>query len=305
MSRALEAQSSPYRHAIGLFLLAAAGTAFWLSLNILFPQVQSTGIASVVVRLAIHIAILTGLWLGLALTEFDRAARIRIWLTIALLFTAWLGVAWWLALAGAFRAGQRSGVPALPIAIFLPVLIGLPLLLRSKRIGVLLDAMPTPWLVGLQVYRVFGGLFLVAWGRGSISGVFALPAGTGDVLVGLLALPVAYLLARRTAGARGTAIAWNVLGLLDFTIAIAMGILTSPGPLQLIVPDVANTQLATFPTVMIPAFAVPSSILLHALSLRQLWRRRTLRALPSGAAQARAKLEPQEIPRGIPRADLS
>jgi hypothetical protein len=273
MSALLEVQPSPHRGAIGLFILVAAFTAFWLSLNILFPELQSTGIASVVVRLIIHVAILTGLWFGLALTEFDTAARTRIWLTIALVFTAWLGLAWWLAVAGVFQ-GQRSGVPALPIAIFLPVLIGLPVLLRSKRIGALLDAMPTPWLVGLQIYRVFGGIFLVAWGRGSISSAFALPAGTGDVLVGLLALPVAHLLYTGAAAARRTAIAWNVLGLVDFTIAIGMGILTTPGPLQLIVPDVANTQLGMFPMVMIPTFAVPSSILLHALSLRQLWRRR-------------------------------
>ena len=64
----------------------------------------------------------------------------------------------------------------------------------------------------------------------------------------------------------------SLLGLFDFAIAIAIGVLTAPGPLQLIVPDRPNAALATFPMVMIPAFAVPSSILLHALSLRQLLR---------------------------------
>ena len=65
---------------------------------------------------------------------------------------------------------------------------------------------------------------------------------------------------------------WNILGLVDFAIAIGIGILSAPGPLQVIIPDKPNSQLGTFPTVMIPAFAVPSSILLHALSLRQLRR---------------------------------
>jgi hypothetical protein len=66
--------------------------------------------------------------------------------------------------------------------------------------------------------------------------------------------------------------AWNILGLVDFAIAIGIGILSAPGPLQVIIPDRPNSQLGTFPTVMIPAFAVPSSILLHVLSLRQLRR---------------------------------
>ena len=70
-----------------------------------------------------------------------------------------------------------------------------------------------------------------------------------------------------------------MLGLVDFAIAIGIGILSAPGPLQLIVPDRPNVQLGSFPTVMIPAFAVPSSILLHALSLRQ------LRRLARGASQ--------------------
>ncbi len=275
-------QPSLARNVIGLTLVAVAFTAFWLGLNLMLPELQATGIPSVVVRLAIHTAILGGLWLGLARTDFPYNTRVRVWLAMAAPFTAWLAIVWWLAVDGAFR--PRPGVPALPAAIFLPVLIALPLLLRSKRIGGLLDATPASWLVGLQVYRVFGGIFLVAWSRGGMSGTFAIPAGTGDVLVGLLALPVAYLLYAGAPAGRRVAIAWNILGLVDFAIAIGIGILSAPGPLQMIVPDRPNAQLGTFPTVMIPAFAVPSSILLHALSLRQL--RRLLRRGPGNARQA-------------------
>jgi hypothetical protein len=41
----------------------------------------------------------------------------------------------------------------------------------------------------------------------------------------------------------------------------------------LIVPDVPSIGAAGYPAVLTPAFVVPSSILLHALSLRQLYRR--------------------------------
>lgn len=265
-----QAHASTAASAIGFFLLALAFTAVWLGLNVVFQDLQATGIPSVLIRLVIHTAMLVGLWLGLARTGLDTGTRVKVWIAIALPFSAWLGMVWWLAVDGAFR--PRPGVPALPIAIFLPLLVGLPVLLRSKRIGALLDATPASWLIGLQVYRVFGGIFLVAWSRGSISGTFALPAGVGDVVVGLLALPVAYLLHAGAPGARSTAIAWNILGLVDFAIAIGIGILSAPGPLQVIIPDRPNAQLGTFPTVMISAFAVPSSILLHALSLRQLKR---------------------------------
>jgi hypothetical protein len=88
------------------------------------------------------------------------------------------------------------------MAIFLPVIIGAPLLLLSKRMGQLLDVMPTTWLIALQLYRVFGSVFLVGALRGVLPGVFGLPAGIGDVLTGLFAVPAAIALATGTAEGR-------------------------------------------------------------------------------------------------------
>ncbi len=175
-------------------------------------------------------------------------------------------------MSGAFVPRPGGGAPRLPLAVFVPLIVALPLLLRSRRVAAMLDVTPPSWLVGLQVYRILGSAFLVAWIAGRIPGFFALPAGIGDVAVGLLALPVAVRLQSGNRGGRGAAIAWNLLGILDLTIAVGLGIASAPTPLQLIVPAHPNTLLGTYPTVMIPAFAVPSSILLHALSLRQLLR---------------------------------
>ena len=134
--------------------------------------------------------------------------------------------------------------------------------------------MPVTWLIALQVYRVFGGWALAAWLHGVLPGVFALPAGIGDLLTGLFAVPAAAAVATGTAQGRRTAIAWNILGLADFTVAITLGLITSPGRFQLIGPNVPSIGAGAYPGVLTPAFVVPSSILLHALSLRQLCRRR-------------------------------
>jgi hypothetical protein len=192
--------------------------------------------------------------------------------------TLWFAVAWSGAINGVFNAGATR-LPLLPLAIFLPVLIGAPLLLRSKRVGQVLDAMPDSWLVAVQLYRVFGAWALAAWLRGTLPGVFALPAGTGDLLTGLLAAPAAIAVAAGTVQGRRAAIAWNLFGLADLAIAITLGMLTSPGPLQLIVPSVPSIGAGAYPGVLTPAFVVPCSILLHALSLRQLSRRRPVQGL--------------------------
>jgi hypothetical protein len=127
----------------------------------------------------------------------------------------------------------------------------------------------------IAVYRIFGGVFIINWAHGLAPGVFAWPAGLGDMLTGIAALPVALLLASRGAGARSTAIKWNIFGLVDFAVAITMGNLRSPGPLQMFGFDIPASVAGTYPTVMIPAFAVPSSILFHALSLQQLMRQKS------------------------------
>jgi hypothetical protein len=221
--------------------------------------------------LTAHGVIAVGLWLSLERTDLAPGQRLATWLAVMIPYTLWFAVAWSAAINGAFLTGA-SPLPTLPLAIFLPVIIGAPLLLLSKRVGLVLDAMPASWLVALQLYRVFGSWALAAWLRGAMPGVFALPAGTGDVLTGLFAVPAAIAVATGTAQGRRAAIAWNILGLADFAVAITLGLITSPGRFQLIVPDVLSIGAGAYPGVLTPAFVVPSSILLHLLSLRQLRR---------------------------------
>jgi hypothetical protein len=258
---------------IGLLILGVALAALWVGTNLAFPGLAPTGVPSAVTRLAIHIAILAGLWLGLSRTEFSASKRTIIWLSVAVPFTLWLAVVWDLAANGAFQPIPGvARLPRLPIAIFAPVIVGLFVVLRSKSIAAFLDATPASWLVAVQAYRIFGGIFLVNWANGTAPGVFAWPAGIGDMLTGITALPVALLLASGAERGRSAAMAWNIFGLLDFAVAIAMGILSSPGPLQIFGLDIPASLAGTYPIVLIPAFAVPSSILLHALSIRQLRR---------------------------------
>ena len=262
------------RKAWGLFGLAAAVAAGWFGLNLVAPDVA---VGRVPLRLGITLAvdgfILYGLWRALARAGVARTPRVLAWAAVAIVLAGWIATVWTLAANGVFRRGIGP-VPTLPIAIVLPVLLGVFALTRSRAVGALLDATPASWLVGLQVYRILGGMFVVYWIRGAMPAAFALPAGIGDVLTGLLALPAAVWVASGSPIGRRIGIRWNVLGLTDFAIAITMGMLTAPGPAHLLALDHPNIQIATFPTAMVPGFVVPFSILLHVLSLRQLKRMR-------------------------------
>ncbi|MGY3236051.1 MULTISPECIES: MFS transporter [unclassified Bradyrhizobium] len=255
-------------------IYAAVFTILWTWLIYALPALPESGVPAVGVRLISYGLLALGLWLGLERTSLTPKQRQASWLSIMIPFTLWATAAWTAAIDGAFRAGASS-LPLLPAAMLLPVIVGAPVLLMSKRIGQLLDAMPATWLIALQLYRIFGSQWLAYWLGGSLPGLWALPAGTGDVLTGLFAIPAAIAVASGTAEGRRAAILWNVLGLADFAVAITLGMIMSPGPFQLIMPQGPSMAVDSFPNVLTPAFVVPSSILLHALSLRQLFRRRT------------------------------
>src|SRR5947209_2071555 len=268
----------PSRPASRSLLWIVPFTVLWTWLIYSLPVLPESGLPALAVRLMVHGLTALGLWLGLERTDLAPGQRCTTWLAIMVPLTLWAAVAWTAAINGVFRTGA-SPLPLLPSAIFLPVIIGAPLLLLSKRVGQLLDSMPTTWLVAFQLYRVFGTQWLAYWLLGLLPGLWALPAGTGDVLTGLFAVSAAMAVATGTAEGRKAAILWNIFGVADLAVAITLGMIISPGPFQLIVPSGPSIGLDGYPHVLTPAFVVPGSILLHALSLRQLRRRSWTEAL--------------------------
>ena len=264
----------------------AVMTAIWLAALVTVPGGQQSEVSVIVALLAVHIATLAGAWLGLSRTSLTVSQRRTTWLAISIPLTLWHGAAWAIVANGLLLPGAIP-IPLLALMIVVPTAVVVFLVTRSKRIGVLLDAMPVNWLVGFQVYRVIGGVFLINWWLGNAPGIFAVPAGTGDVITGLLALPTAIMLANGRPGSGRSALVWNFIGISDLVLAVTLGALTSPGPLQHLAFDHPNLLTGSHPTAIIPAFTVPTSLVLHALSLRQL-RRRSRRT--TAQAEGRVRL---------------
>ncbi|MFC5760270.1 hypothetical protein [Rhizobium sp. GCM10022189] len=254
------------------FAATAVVTGLWFSALLAIPGLQDSGLSVVVARIGVHLVEISGTWAALSLAPLTRAQKIRTWLALAAPLTLWHGAAWAIVANGLLLPGATA-IPLLPLMIVVPTAIVIVLLLRSRRIATVLDAMPAHWLVGLQAYRVIGAVFLANWAVGTTPGIFALPAGTGDVITGLMALPTAVVLAGGRQGSIRSALFWNLFGIADLVVAVTLGALTTPGPLQQLALDHPNLTTGTYPTAIIPAFTVPTSLVLHALSLRQLARR--------------------------------
>jgi hypothetical protein len=201
-------------------------------------------------------------------TTEDRTSTVR---AAAIIVIGWFLLAIALALVDAYR-GTADRIPTIQYGILVPILIGGLLIWRSPRVARIIDAVPQHWLVGVQLYRTLGVIFLILYAAGKLPGLFALPAGLGDVLVGVLAPVVAIAYRRGPRENADLVSAWNLFGLADFVVAVTAGFLTGPSPLQLFAFDLPNELISRFPLVLVPVFLVPVSALLHLASLTKLRR---------------------------------
>lgn len=229
--------------------------------------------AGELLRPLLIVVLLVFLWIGLGHTGLRMRNRLYCWLFVGIILAVWLFSVTWLGLAGTFEPNTSVLLPKIPFAIFLPLAVVL-CFFRSQILRLILDASSPGWLIGIQVYRVFGVIFIVHWHLGNVPGVFALPAGIGDILVGILAIPVAFYVGFRKSGWIQLAILWNWLGVADLVSAVTLGFISTPGQFQAIAFENPNQLIGTYPLVMVPAFAVPLSFALHALSLWQLYRKK-------------------------------
>jgi len=125
-------------------------------------------------------------------------------------------------------------------------------------------------LIRLQVLRSIGWVFVLEHWRGNLPGVFAHPAGWGDLLVGIIALTV-LIRCRNQEIPNGAVILLFTVGITDFVSAFFFGFTSSASPIQLFAFDQPN-QVQLYPTGLIPVFLVPYAVIFHILSLTEMQR---------------------------------
>jgi hypothetical protein len=176
----------------------------------------------------------------------------------------WLVVSGLLAGAGVYSLDPGDSVPWFFVAV-VGTLIALLLATRIPIVSRILAGPGTPARLALpHTLRVVGALFLIVMAQGHLPAAFALPAGLGDIAIGLAAPFVALRLARGTG--RAAAVRFNVLGILDLVVAGILGLLL----LGVVEVTPSTAPLTLLPLALIPTGAVPLAVALHIVSLRRL-----------------------------------
>jgi hypothetical protein len=181
----------------------------------------------------------------------------------AVTWGAWIVVSAILADHDVFRQSAITTQPWIAVAAGGALLVGV---LGGTRVNA-----PLPALVWPHTLRVVGIAFVIAMAMGTLPAVFALPAGLGDIAVGISAP----FIARRLARGDRTGAAWfNVLGLLDLVVAVSLGFLAGLGPTRVIDVSPSTAAVGLLPLVLIPVVAVPLAMALHIRMLVRLRRGR-------------------------------
>lgn len=201
---------------------------------------------------------------------FGRDVATRAGLALAL--GVWFAGVVALAATGALSAEAGTGISGVGLAVVVPLALLSAALWVVPALRAGLDRAPLAVLTAVHVVRVLGVSFVLLHAAGRLPAPFAPVAGWGDIAVGLTALPVGWLVARRAAGWRGVLWTWNVVGLADLAAAVTLGVLSSPGPLRVIFAEPGAGLMSGLPWLLIPGFLVPVLATTHLVIFYRLWR---------------------------------
>jgi hypothetical protein len=212
-----------------------------------------------------------------AIAIFYRAAR-NSGRTLAVLL-AWLGLQALVALSGFYTV--TSTLPPRPLALVAPPVVLIALLFGSARGRRYLDGLYLPALTLLHVVRIPVELVLYSlYVHRAVPELMTFAGRNWDILSGLSAPVIYYLVLRRKLLGPGWLLAWNIIALGLLLNIVANALLAAPTPFQRFAFEQPNVAILHFPFNWLPAVVVPLVLLAHLAAIRQL-----LAAQSSAAAQ--------------------
>ncbi len=181
----------------------------------------------------------------------------------------WFGLVLFLGAQGAF--GAPTGSPPLPIffGFAIPLVLFFAAYFGWDAFRAMVLGADLRLLAAIQGWRWAGLGFLSLYAHGVLPGLFAFPAGLGDMAIAVSAPWMVLGLIRYPAFVTSPRfVTWNIMGIVDLVVAVSTGTISS-GFIPGITGNVTTGPMAQLPLVLIPAYFVPLFIMLHVTALAQ------------------------------------
>lgn len=178
------------------------------------------------------------------------------------ILAAWFVFAIAASAAHVFKAMGDAPPIALGLGAMVPVIVFWIWFRTSARFREFALSLDPRALTIVQSWRFAGFAFVALYVYGVLPGIFANPAGWGDIFIGLTAPWVALKLAQP--GHKRGFIVWNALGMLDLVDAVALGAAS-----RLLNPALTADAMTVLPLSIVPTFLVPLFFILHMIATAQ------------------------------------
>jgi uncharacterized membrane protein YeaQ/YmgE (transglycosylase-associated protein family) len=182
---------------------------------------------------------------------------------IAGLVGAWFILSLAASARGVFENASNSLALPVAAAALAPIVLFFGWFAASPGFREFLLALNPRTLTLAHTWRVNGFIFLVLSAYGALPRLFALPAGLGDMAIGITAPWIAAKFA--SPEHKGGFVFWQILGIVDLVSAVTLGttarLIDPTGP--------GMGPMTVLPLSLIPTFFVPLLLILHVICIAQ------------------------------------
>jgi len=155
--------------------------------------------------------------------------------------------------------------PRIPIFVFFPLILIIAIVSNTKGLKSIVKNMPVFVPIGIQSFRVIVELLIFeSYKNGILPEHVTFSGYNFDIIVGLLAIPAAYLV-YKTAIKRRAIIIWNVFGLSVLTVTLSSFIYS----FYLATENTIDLNFIQYPIAFLPTVLLPFAIFFHVISLSQ------------------------------------
>lgn len=162
--------------------------------------------------------------------------------------------------------------PRFPIFLVIPAFVFTGVFIYRNRNAKWITVIPPSWLIYIQSFRIIvETLFVLTVAKGYLHPEVTIEGYNYDMLIGLSAPVVAYLVFNRGLLSKNVAILWNYLGLAVLASVIFVFVTTIYfSSMYGISQEMLPMNFGSYPYTLVASFLMPTAVFIHILSIVQL-----------------------------------